>query len=266
MRRHAAIERRRWSASPGEKPAATMASCITCSWKIGTPSVRSSTLVTASLRIGHRLEPLPAPQVGVHHAALDRPGPHDRDLDDEVVEVRGLAGAAASTSARATRSGTRRRCRLLDHLVDRRVLGRDVLHRAADHRQRAADRGEHAQRQAVDLEQAHGVEVVLVPLDHRAVGHRRVLDRHHALEQVAGDDEAADVLRQVAREAHQPAGQRRQPPDHRRCRDRSRPRGCARAARRGRPTTRTRRRGGRPARGRARAPCRRRAPRSSAGR
>ena len=49
LRRHAAIARRSWSASPGVKPAATIASCITCSWKIGTPSVRSSTLFTASL-------------------------------------------------------------------------------------------------------------------------------------------------------------------------------------------------------------------------
>jgi hypothetical protein len=39
-----------------------------------------------------------------------------------------------------------------------------------------------------------------------AVLHRRVLDRHHALEQAARDDEAADVLRQVAREAHELAG------------------------------------------------------------
>ena len=33
----------------GNPRAATIASCITCSWKIGTPSVRSSTAFTASL-------------------------------------------------------------------------------------------------------------------------------------------------------------------------------------------------------------------------
>jgi len=48
LRRHAAIARRSLSASPGVKPAATTASCITCSWKIDTPSVRSSTPRTAS--------------------------------------------------------------------------------------------------------------------------------------------------------------------------------------------------------------------------
>jgi hypothetical protein len=37
------MARRSWSASPALKPAATMASCITCSWKIGTPWVRRST-------------------------------------------------------------------------------------------------------------------------------------------------------------------------------------------------------------------------------
>ena len=43
-----AMARRNWSASPPEKPAATMASSITCSWTMGTPIVRSSTLRTAS--------------------------------------------------------------------------------------------------------------------------------------------------------------------------------------------------------------------------
>jgi hypothetical protein len=49
LRFHAAIDRRNRSDSPGVKPAATTASCITCSWKIATPLVRSSTPFTASL-------------------------------------------------------------------------------------------------------------------------------------------------------------------------------------------------------------------------
>ena len=47
----------------------------------------------------------------MHHVALDRPGPHDRDLDHQVVEVLRARAAAACSSARATRSGTRRWCR-----------------------------------------------------------------------------------------------------------------------------------------------------------
>ena len=129
LRRHAAIERRSWSASPGVKPAATIASCITCSWKIGTPSVRASTLFTAVARIGDRLQALPPAQVRMHHAALDRPGAHDRDLDDEVVEARGLQARqhrllrARLDLEHADGVGA------LDHRVDLGVLGRDVLHR-----------------------------------------------------------------------------------------------------------------------------------------
>jgi hypothetical protein len=69
--------------------------------------------------------------------------------------------------------------------------------------QRAADGAEHAQRQQVDLQQAQRVEVVLVPLDDAAAFHRGVFHRHQPRELVARDDEAARVLRQVAREADQ---------------------------------------------------------------
>ncbi len=157
----------------------------------------------------------------MHHPALDRAGPDDRDLDHEVVEARGFE----------PRQHRLLRARLdlehadgvgaLAHRVDLGILGRDVLHRelaAAElrhHLERAPDRRQHPERQAVDLQQAQRVEVVLVPLEDRAVGHRRVLDRHHPLDEVARDDEAADVLRQVAREAHQLVGERDQPDDHR---------------------------------------------------
>ena len=38
--------------------------------------------------------------------------------------------------------------------------------------------GEHAEREAVDLHEFQGVDVVLVPFDDLAVGHRRRFDRH----------------------------------------------------------------------------------------
>ena len=58
---------------------------------------------------------------------------------------------------------------------------------------------QHAECEHVDLQQAERVEVVLVPLDHRALVHRGVLDRHEPVEPVARDDEAARVLRQMPR-------------------------------------------------------------------
>ncbi|MCY1531390.1 hypothetical protein D9M68_666140 [compost metagenome] len=63
----------------------------------------------------------------------------------------------------------------------------------------APDGAEHAQREHVDLEHAHGLEVVFFPLDDRAVFHRRLLDRHQPRELGVREHEAADVLAQVAR-------------------------------------------------------------------
>ena len=74
-------------------------------------------------------------------------------------------------------------------------------------REALAQAGQHAEAEHVYFQDAQGLEVVLVPLDHRAVFHGGVLDRHQLVEPAAGHDEAADVLREVAREANQLAGQ-----------------------------------------------------------
>jgi hypothetical protein len=76
-----------------------------------------------------------------------------------------------------------------------------------DQGQAAADRRQHAQGQHVDLEQAEGFEVVLVPLDDGALGHRGVFDGHQLGQRPAGDDEAAHVLGQVAGKADQLVGE-----------------------------------------------------------
>src|SRR5215210_4874365 len=74
---------------------------------------------------------------------------------------------------------------------------------AAQEIEAAADAGQHAERQNVDLHEADGVDVVLVPLDEGAVRHGGVADRHRLVDARLAQDEAADVLRQVAREAYE---------------------------------------------------------------
>ena len=78
---------------------------------------------------------------------------------------------------------------------------------ALDEVEALADGGEHAERQHVDLEHAERVDVVLVPLQEGAVRHGAVVDRHGLVEALAGEHEAADVLGEMAREAHQLAGE-----------------------------------------------------------
>jgi hypothetical protein len=59
----------------------------------------------------------------------------------------------------------------------------------------------------IDLEELQGVEIVLVPLDDGAAGHRPVLDRHELAQGALGDHEAAHVLGEVARKIDELAGE-----------------------------------------------------------
>ena len=70
-----------------------------------------------------------------------------------------------------------------------------------------ADAGQHAEREHVDLEDAELVDVVLVPFDEGAVVHRAIADRHGLGQRPLGQDEAADMLRQMARHADQLLGE-----------------------------------------------------------
>ena len=152
----------------------------------------------------------------MHHVALDRSRPHDRDLDHQVVEFLRLEPRqhrhlrAALDLEHADRVGA------AEHAVDRGVFGRDRGERELlavmrfGERQRLAQAGEHAEAEHIDLEDAERVEIVLVPFDEGAVLHRRIGDRHHLVEPAAGHDEAADVLREMAGERQDFVDQ----PDH----------------------------------------------------
>ena len=212
-RRNAAIERRRPSASLGVKPAATMAIFIACSWNRGTPRVLPSTVAQLVGGELDRLDAVAAAQIGVDHVALDRAGADDRDLDHQVVEGARLEPGQHRHLRPALDLEHADRIGAAEHLVDGGVLGRDGGEREGDAVMRAqqlealADAGQHAERQHVDLEHPQRVEIVLVPLDHGAVGHGRVLDRDQLAQGALRDDEAADMLAEMAREAQQLPGQ-----------------------------------------------------------
>ena len=86
------IARRSPSASPIVKPAAAIATSSTWSWKTTTPSVsrsgsRSDSCSTGGSNDGSCALALPVLDVRMHRLALDRPGPDERDLHGQVVEV-----------------------------------------------------------------------------------------------------------------------------------------------------------------------------------
>ena len=159
----------------------------------------------------------------MHHAALDRPGPHDRHLHHQVVVAARLQARQHAHLRAALDLEDADGVGAADHVVGGHVALLDLLHQerraaelGADVAERAADRAQHADGEDVDLQEAERFEVVLVPLDDAALFHRRVLDRHQLRDRALADDEAARVLREVARKADQLRRELHPQPDDRR--------------------------------------------------
>ena len=110
------------------------------------------------------------------------------------------------------------RVRLADHRVSRGVLGRDgreIEPRALcliEQIKGAAHAAQHAEAQHIDLHEFQRVDIVLVPFDHLPVIHRGRFDRHQLIKPIEREDEAARMLRKMARRADQLLGKfKRQP-------------------------------------------------------
>jgi hypothetical protein len=169
--------------------------------------------------IGHRLDALPAAQIRMHHVALDRARPHDRDFDHEIVEFIRLETRQHRHLRTAFDLEYAKRVGTLQHAINRLLFFWDrreveislpvVFLRPGRAERNAivllgeleclAKTREHAEPQHIDLEDPERVEIVLVPFDEGPVAHRAVGDRHHLVEPAAGNDEPADMLGEMAR-------------------------------------------------------------------
>ncbi len=123
-------------------------------------------------------------QVRVHHVALDRARANDRDLDDEVV-------VAARFEPRQHRHLRARfdleyahRVAITDHVVHAWILGRYRRERVFpaivvfNQVEAAAYRRQHAEAQDIHFKKPEILEIVLLPLDDRAILHCGILDRN----------------------------------------------------------------------------------------
>ncbi len=137
----------------------------------------------------------------MHHVALDRAGPDDRDFDDEVIEGLRLHAGQHRHLGPALDLEDADGVRVADHLVGRLVFRRHrrevafhplVLCQKVEAPPHAA---EHAEAEHVDFHELESVDVVLVPLDDLPVLHRGRLDRHEVVKAILGEHEAARVLR-----------------------------------------------------------------------
>ena len=139
----------------------------------------------------------------MHHVALDGPGTNDRHLDNEVVittwpKPRQHRHLCARFDLEDTH-----RIAVADHVVYDRVLGRHRGQRVLttieipDQVEAPANRRQHAETQHIDLQKTEVFQVILLPLDNRAVRHRRVFDGYELMQRRIGNDKTTNVLRQV---------------------------------------------------------------------
>ena len=160
----------------------------------------------AGVRVLDRRPPLPALEEGAHHAAHDRARADDRDLHDEVVELRRSVARQRRHLRAALDLEAADRVGGVQHPVDAGIVRRQVrqvhlrLLVRADHRDRLFERCEHAETEQVHLDDPEVGAVVLVPLHDDAARHRRGLERHDLVEASRRHDHSARVLPEVARQ------------------------------------------------------------------
>ena len=152
------------------------------------------------------------------HVTLNGAGPHNGDLDDEIIELTRAQAWQHVHLGAAFHLKHAERISLAQHVVHGFVFARQIGQRQllaaiklrlvlVNEVESLADAGEHAERQHIDLHQPHLVDIVLVPFDERSLVHRCRADRHGLVQSVTGQNETADMLRQVARKADQRDGQ-----------------------------------------------------------
>ena len=165
------------------------------------------------VRVGDRLQAVLAAQVRMHRVALDRAGPDQRDLDDQVVEGARLEPGQGGHLGPGLDLEHPDGVGGAQHVVHPGVLGRDLVQAVAvpvpglDEVEAVLQRREHSQAQQVELHQAGGRAVVLVPLQHRPAGHPAPLHRAHLDDRTVADHHAAGVDAEVARGVLQLLGQ-----------------------------------------------------------
>ena len=157
------------------------------------------------VQVDRCVPPLPCAQERRDHVGLHRPGPEQRDVGDEVVEGLGreladelaLPGRLDLEAAQGVRGAHQRVGRLVverhrvevdDLAVDALDLGEGVGHRRL-----------HADAEHVELEQPELLDVVLVELAH-GEAHPAGLDRRAVEQRGVGEQHAARVQRDVARQ------------------------------------------------------------------
>ena len=140
---------------------------------------------------------------------MNRPRANDRNLHDQIVETRGFEARQHRLLRARFDLEDADGIGALQHFIRRPVIGGDAAERerralgihAREERECIAQEREHPQTQQVDLDESEIAEIVFVPLDDRAIAHRRPLDGCDSHERIARDHHTARMNAHVARKA-----------------------------------------------------------------
>ena len=148
----------------------------------------------------------------MHHIALDWTGPHNGNLNNQIVEIARFQTWQHVHLRAAFHLKHPDRLGPTQHIVNIAVFGRHGRQlkifavMGGNKVKTAPDRAQHAQRQHINFQHAQRVQVILIPFDESPVCHSCISDWNHFVETLIGDDETADMLRQMTRETDQFAG------------------------------------------------------------
>jgi len=165
--------------------------------------------------------PVPPAKIRMHHPSRDRSGPDDAHFDHDVVVVSGFQAGEHRHLRPALDLKNADGIRAADHLERGLVAIGNIGHGDPfsvvflDRIERPVQHGEHSEPQQIDFEKPERFDVLFVPLDHRAVGHGRVLDGDDLADRFVSQEKPAGVDRKVTREILYLFGETRQVLVHR---------------------------------------------------
>ena len=120
----------------------------------------------------------------MHHVTLYRARANDGNFDHEVVVTAWLQSRQHRHLCARFNLEDTHRVSITNHVVNKRVFGRHGGQAVVpsvvlpDQVKAAPNGGQHTKTQYVHFQKAEIFEVILFPLDHRAICHRSILNRH----------------------------------------------------------------------------------------
>ena len=145
-------------------------------------------------------------QIRMHHVALNRSRPNDRDFDDNIVKTFRLHPRQRRHLRAALDLKHANRVGVLHHLVGGWIVFRNVreIERTttfATKFKRILHHRHHAESKQIDFYDPQVFAVIFVPLRDDAAGHRSIFQRHERTEFVLTNDHSAGVLTEMPRQA-----------------------------------------------------------------